>query len=107
MATETTGYPLNTCRIYTGSYLTSETAAAVTITSGFKPKYVKVWNETSGDQIEWNDKMADAEGFKRVAGGTGSLVTSNGITPTSDGFTIGLDTDINVTDEQMSYICIG
>lgn len=94
-------------RVMTGAYIDTGTAAAFTLTIGFKPKYVKIWNETSGDSIEWNEQMADAEGFKAVAAGTQALVTSNGITPTTHGFTIGLDTDINVTSEQLSWIAIG
>lgn len=99
--------PLNTARIVTGAIIESGTAVAVDVNLGFTPRYVKIWNETSGDMIEWNDTMADAEGMKRVAAGTASKVTSNGITPSSHGFTIGLDTDINVTAEQMSYLAIG
>lgn len=99
--------PLNTTRVHVGSYLTDATAAAVAITCGFRPRYVKVFNETSGDQIEWNETMADAEGFKKVAAGASAMVTSNGITPSANGFTIGLDTDINVINEQMSFIVLG
>ena len=99
--------PLNTNRLHVGSYLTTTTAAAKKITTGFRPRYVKVWNETSGDVLEWNETMADAEGFKRVTAGTSAMVVTLGITPAADGFTIGLDTDINVINEQMSYIAIG
>ena len=98
-------------RFATGTYLEGATAAAHDVNCGFKPRYVKVWNEATGDQLEWNDKMADAEGFKRVAAGTAAMVTSLGITPIADGvergFTIGLDTDINVVNEQVSWIAIG
>ena len=94
-------------RIMTGAYIDTGTVAAFTLTIGFKPKYVHIWNETSGDEEEWNENMADAEGFKRVAAGTGALVTSNGITPTTHGFTVGLDTDIVVTSEQLSWLAIG
>lgn len=98
-------------RFVTGTYITDATAAAHDVNCGFKPKYVKVWNETSGDQIEWNDTMADAEGMKKVAAGTTAIVTTLGITPLDDGtthgFRIGLDTDINVINEQVSYIAIG
>jgi len=98
-------------RFATGTYITDTTAAAHDVDCGFKPKYVKVWNETSGDQIEWNDTMADAEGFKRITAGTGSLVTSLGITPLDDGtthgFRIGLDADVNAINEQISFIAFG
>ena len=98
-------------RIVTGTYITDATAAAHDVNCGFKPKFVRVWNETSSDSIEWNDTMADAEGIKKVAAGTSSLITSLGITPldngTTHGFRIGLDTDINVINEQVSWIAIG
>lgn len=98
-------------RFATGTYITDATAAAHDVNCGFKPKYVKVWNETSSDCIEWNDTMADAEGIKKVAAGTSSIITTLGITPLADGttrgFRIGLDTDINVINEQTSYIAFG
>ena len=90
-----------------GSYLDTGTVAAFDINCGFKPRYVRIVNETSGDQIEWFEGMADSEGFKRVAAGTGAIVTSNGIIPLDNGFTVGLDTDICYTSEQLSWIAIG
>jgi len=90
-----------------GSYITTGTAAAFNITTGFQPRYVRVVNETSGDQIEWFEGMADAEGFKRVAAGTGAMVTTLGITPLTYGFTVGLDIDINVTSQQLSWMALG
>lgn len=98
-------------RVATGTYLENDTAAAYDVNCGFKPKFVKLFNEASGDQMEWNDTMANAEGFKRVAAGTGSMVTSNGVTPLDDGttkgFRIGLDTDLNVVNEQLSWYAVG
>jgi len=98
-------------RFATGTYITDVTAAAHDVNCGFQPKHVTVYNETSRDSIEWNDTMADAEGFKRVAAGTGTFITSLGITPldngTTKGFRIGLDTDINVTNEQVSWVARG
>lgn len=90
-----------------GRYITSSTAAAITITTGFKPRYVKVINETSGDQEEWFEGMTAAYAFKKVAAGTTATITSLGITVADDGFVIGLDTDINVINEQLSWIAIG
>ena len=98
-------------RTTTGTYITDATVANHDVDCGYTPKYVIVWNETSGDQLEWNDTMADAEGFKRVAAGTAAMITSLGITPldngTTHGFRIGLDTDINVINEQVSYLAVG
>lgn len=99
--------PASVVNVAAGRYLDTGTAAAFSLTTGFRPRYVKVINNTSGDQIEWFEGMTAAYGFKRVAAGTGSQVTSNGITVSATGFTIGLDTDINVTNEQLSWIAIG
>ena len=87
-----------------GRYLTDATAAAITVTTGFKPRYVKVVNNTSRDGVEWFEGMTDAHGFKTVAAGTRSAITSNGITPSERGFIIGLDTDVNVINEQLSWV---
>ena len=69
--------------------------------------YVKVVNETAKTQIEWYDGMADSEGIVTVADGTRTLVTSNGIIQLSNGFTFGLDTNVNVVSEQISWLCMG
>ena len=105
--TSTQTYGKGIANFETGSYITSSTAAAFDITTGFKPRYVRIVNETSGDQIEWFDGMADSEGLKRIAAGAGALVTSNGIIPLSNGFTVGLDADINVINEQLSWLALG
>ena len=90
-----------------GAYIDTGTVAAFDITCGFKPRYVRIVNETSGDVEEWYEGMADSEAYKRVAAGTGALITSNGIIPLDKGFTVGLDTDIHVTSEQLSWLALG
>jgi hypothetical protein len=94
-------------RVATGAYITSSTAAAFNISCGFYPRYVCVKNLTSGDQIEWFFGMTAAHGIKRVAAGTATAITSLGITPLPTGFTVGLDTDINVINEQLHWIAQG
>lgn len=94
-------------QIAVGSYITSSTAAAFTITTGFKPLWVRVVNETSGDMYEWYHGMAAAEAVKTVAAGTRSIITTLGITQLSYGFTVGLDTDVNVINEQLSWVALG
>lgn len=94
-------------RFAEGSYITSSTAAAFDITCGFTPRYVRVVNETSGDVEEWFSGMTDGHAMKRVAAGTNAAITSLGITPLTYGFTVGLDTDINVINEQLRWIAIG
>lgn len=91
-----------------GRYITDAAAAAIVITCGFKPRYVRVVNETSLDMMEWFEGMADASAIKTTALTNAlSLITTLGITPAAKGFTIGLDLDVNVTDEQLSWIAFG
>lgn len=99
--------PAGVNNVAVGRYLTSSTAAAFKITTGFKPRYVHVINNTSGDEEEFFEGMTDAHAFKKVALGTTAEITSLGITPAADGFTVGLDLDINVINEQLSWIAIG
>jgi len=88
-----------------GRYLTDATAAAIVVTTGFKPRVVRVYNVTSRDMMEWFEGMAAASAIKTVAAGARTLITSNGITVSANGFTIGLDTDVNVINEQLSWVC--
>ena len=90
-----------------GRYLSDGTAAAFSITTGFKPRYVCVENVTAGEKIEWFEGMTDDYALKTIAAGTRTLATSLGITPLANGFTVGLDTLVNVTSEQISWIAIG
>lgn len=99
--------PASVPNIAVGRYLDTGTAAAFTITTGFKPRYVAVFNVTSGDKYEWFEGMADASAFKQVAAGTSTIITTLGITVSASGFTVGLDTDLNVTSEQLSWMAIG
>ena len=93
--------------VATGRYLDTGTVAAYKFVTGFKPRYVKVQNNTSGDYFEWYEGMA-ADSATKCTGATGvmTLVTSNGITVANDGFTLGLDIDVNVTSEQVSFVAI-
>lgn len=82
------------------------TGVAVDVTKvGFRPSRVKLINVTSGDEMEWQEGMADGSGFKRVAAGTGALVASNAITPLANGFRLGTDADMNVTGELVRFEC--
>ena len=94
--------------IAVGRYISSDTAAAFTITTGFKPRYVKVVNlNASGDvTVEWFEGMADDSAILRGIDGAQSLITTLGITPLSYGFTVGLQTDLNVISEQLSWMAI-
>ena len=91
----------------TGRYLTDDTAAAITITCGFKPRVVIVKNVTSGDSYEWYEGMAAASAYKRVAAGDATIITTLGVTVSTNSFIIGLDLDVNVINEQLSWLAFG
>lgn len=78
------------------------TNAALPVVCGFRPRSVKLFL-ASGAEAFWNDQMDDGSAFKRVTGGTGSFITSDGITPADDGFSIGADGDINPSSESIIY----
>lgn len=71
---------------------------------GWRPREVKLVNQASGDELRWSEGMPDGGGLKRVAAGTATVLTSGGITPLSDGFSLGADSDMNVADEQVFYV---
>lgn len=86
------------------------TGAAIIIQCGFTPSRVEVINITSRDGLLWTDTMTDGHALKTVAAGTRTAITSLGITPydgtlagNSAGFTIGADTDVNVTAEVIHW----
>ena len=102
-------HPADSRNFAAGRYLSDATAAAFDITTGFKPRYVYVVNlgATGLASLEWYEGMADDSARLIVTDGTASLVTSDGITVAADGFTVGLDTDVNIIAEQLSWIAIG
>jgi len=79
-------------------------------TVGFTPSKVVVRNATSGAMLEWQEHVVDGGGFKTVAAGTRSFVTSNGISllaasgSTPAGIRIGNLADINDTAGEDLYI---
>jgi len=110
--TETNKPALNTLRMATGRIIDTGTVAStfpVDVELGFTPRYVKVVNlNASGDvMLEWFEGMADASAVKTAIDGTRSVITTLGITPTATGFAIGLDTDLVVTSEQVTWMALG
>ena len=86
------------------------TGATINISCGFKPSVVVLKNADGAARLEWDDSMPDASGMKTVAAGTYSYITTLGITPyegavgsASWGFTIGADTDVNVSAETIHW----
>lgn len=71
------------------------TGAIMSILVGFKPTGIKILNRTQASKAEWDFPMADGSGFKTVTAGTFTYVGVDLITPTYNGFTLGVDADLN------------
>ena len=90
-------------RVMTGSVI--GTGAALDVrTVGYRPSVVQLINADSDDKLTWTDKMADASGHKQVKAGGSSFITSNGVTPLSDGFRLGADADLNAVGETVHWV---
>lgn len=86
------------------------TGSAIPIQLNFKPSAVTLMNiDDAGGftKLEWIAGMPAASGVKTVDSGAGvtnlSYISSNGITVGSGGFTIGTDTDVNVSAETIHW----
>ena len=75
--------------VQTGSETVPNPAAAITVTVGFKPRFVIVYNINDLAEHQFILGMTNGYSLKRITDGTLSSVTSNGITLTSSGFIIG------------------
>ena len=110
MATSTQSSDKGIVQRAVGSYVSAAAAAAFVITVGFQPRYVRVTNEDGDAMMEWYEGMADAEAMKLV-GDTSPMtyakITTHGITVSATGFTVGLDTDVNVINQQLSWLALG
>lgn len=86
------------------------TGSLITVEVGFTPKHVKLIREVSGTtqcSVEYFDSMPAGTGFKLTSDGggppqviTAGMLTADGVTIIEDpggSFTIGTDTDINIS----------
>jgi len=79
------------------------TPLAITTKIGFRPRKVELYNLSADPAFGvWYEGMDDDSLWKQKAGTT-SVASSDGITPTDTGFSIGADTDLNVAGEQVAY----
>lgn len=82
----------------TGALLTVEAEI------GFRPRVVRLVSGGGLVTANWQEGMDEGRGFKRVTAGTMSqIAASAGITPTDKGFTLGADTDLNVSGERVYW----
>lgn len=89
-----------------GRSIQTVTAAALTITCGFQPRYVRVRNVMRHTEEEWFHGMTAGTSVKRFSTGTGATGLT-GITVNEHGFTIALDPDIVVLNETLAWVAIG
>ena len=79
------------------------TGSAFNVICGFKPKHIRIMNRTDNSHSEWNDAMPDASAQLTIDSGAGStdvsFITSNGITPLYNGFTIGTNAALNTASD--------
>ena len=72
-----------------GSYADDAASpAAMSITTGFTPRYIRVINQTTNAQYEWYEGMTTAHMIQTVAAGTRTAPTSAGFTVTASGFSL-------------------
>jgi len=87
------------------------TGSAISVITGFKPSVVFLYNTGGLVKAEWFNGMGDGKALKQVTAGTISFISSNGITPSENGFSIGADSDINPgggdAGEDIYYLAIG
>lgn len=87
------------------------TGAAINIEIGWQPDHVVVQNIEAADfaRLEWYKGMTAAHAIK-TATSTKTAITSLGIslyagsTTAQQGFTIGADTDVNVSGEALTWL---
>lgn len=95
--------------IHTQKHTVAATAVALNFnTIGFRPSYVKIWNVTKKRTLEHIEGMADNSGFLVKEGAADifspALVTSNAITLHDRGFTLGVETSINVANDVLYIV---
>ena len=106
-----------TSTVVTGDMATGTvtgTGAAINVSLGWTPRVVLISNPstTNPTVVYWHTSMGSAKGLKTVVTGTtpavsylSSLGVSSytGSTTAGKGFTIGADTDLNITGDTLMY----
>lgn len=90
------------------------TGAAINVVLGYTPSMVHVINIDGDAEYIWTADMTAGEAYKTIANGTTAQVASGGVTvyagvsgTTGAGFTIGADTDVNVSAETIMWYAFG
>jgi hypothetical protein len=79
-------YPTESMKMASGSHLDDAASpAALSVSPGFNPRYIRIENETDRIAFEWFYGMTSTYMVKTIANGTRSLETSAGVTVTASG----------------------
>ena len=79
------------------------TGALITVALGFAPRKVELFNSEGLSQALKTDTMAADSSIKTITAGTMTF-PADLITITSNGFTIGTDSDVNVAGEALHWV---
>jgi hypothetical protein len=104
-------YPQEGFNMSSGTQITKNGAVTGTganldvLTVGYKPRRVELFNQTGLVLAYWTDSMTEGRGLKQITAGTLSQIAAGaGITPLSNGFRIGNDSDVNVAGELVHWV---
>lgn len=90
------------------------TGSAIIIQVGFQPNIVFLVNIDGDAKLDWTSDMGAGKGYKILTtSGAHALIATGGITAyagtaggNKEGFTIGADTDVNVSSETITWIAM-
>lgn len=97
-------------------FVTGTTGVALNVSLGFAPDYVRLINESDGEEIYWNREMTNLGtpifGTKTVAAGTRTILATAAVGVsdfagvdgvTDKGFTIGATAGVNIDTEEITW----
>lgn len=88
-------------RVFRGSFIGTGASLDIRVV-GFRPGKLTIFNTAGEVKAEWINEMPDAS--MMIDDGAGvDFVSVDGITPLSDGFTVGANADLNVDGELCVY----
>ena len=75
------------------------TGALINVRLDFKPMSIEICNRTQNSTYFWMASMPQDSASKRIAAGTQTFITSNGINSGNAGFSIGTDATLNAASD--------
>lgn len=90
-------------QIVVGTY--TGTGAAQSITLGFKPKSIRIFNVTDGDIFV--DHLRSFTNGSSIATSTAVAAVTNAVTLTPTGFSVGTDASVSESAKVFHYVAFG